>query len=192
MICKFCGNVIDDNSDFCFICGQKNPGEEASVVSVAVENTDVFSQASAAYDEDALSSDSTVPAEFDGEEFGDEVFEDEAYEDASEPVYGQPTSIYAQSAPVYAQQVIIQQVAPAQIVKSKSGKNSGEATKGSKFFAVILSALFVLQFIPWIWYNKAKKAGEEQKAIDLLNSIMIGLCIFMFVVGLVIGKTFLL
>ena len=23
MICKFCGNVIEDNSDFCFICGQK-------------------------------------------------------------------------------------------------------------------------------------------------------------------------
>ena len=26
MICKYCGNQIDDNSDFCFICGQKvNP-----------------------------------------------------------------------------------------------------------------------------------------------------------------------
>ncbi len=23
MICKFCGNEIDDGSDFCFICGQK-------------------------------------------------------------------------------------------------------------------------------------------------------------------------
>ena len=23
MICKFCGNEIDDNSDFCFVCGQK-------------------------------------------------------------------------------------------------------------------------------------------------------------------------
>ena len=23
MICKFCGNVIEDTSDFCFICGQK-------------------------------------------------------------------------------------------------------------------------------------------------------------------------
>ena len=23
MICKFCGNVIEDSSDFCFICGQK-------------------------------------------------------------------------------------------------------------------------------------------------------------------------
>ena len=30
MICKFCGNVIEDNSDFCFICGQKNPAEEAA------------------------------------------------------------------------------------------------------------------------------------------------------------------
>lgn len=23
MICRFCGNEIDDNSDFCFVCGQK-------------------------------------------------------------------------------------------------------------------------------------------------------------------------
>ena len=23
MTCKFCGNVIEDNSDICFICGQK-------------------------------------------------------------------------------------------------------------------------------------------------------------------------
>lgn len=26
MICKFCGNQIEDNSDFCFICGQKVGG----------------------------------------------------------------------------------------------------------------------------------------------------------------------
>lgn len=44
MICKFCGNVIDDNSDFCFICGQKNPAEEAPAVVTAEEKNDIFSQ----------------------------------------------------------------------------------------------------------------------------------------------------
>ena len=23
MVCKFCGNTIEDNSEFCFICGNK-------------------------------------------------------------------------------------------------------------------------------------------------------------------------
>ena len=30
MICKFCGNVIEDTSDFCFICGQKVAEEAAA------------------------------------------------------------------------------------------------------------------------------------------------------------------
>lgn len=29
MICKFCGNEIEDGSDFCFICGQKVEASEA-------------------------------------------------------------------------------------------------------------------------------------------------------------------
>ena len=36
MICKFCGNVIEDTSDFCFICGQK-VAEEAAVEEAFVE-----------------------------------------------------------------------------------------------------------------------------------------------------------
>ena len=39
MICKFCGNVIDDNSDFCFICGQKNPAEEVASAQENVKET---------------------------------------------------------------------------------------------------------------------------------------------------------
>lgn len=27
MICKFCGNEIDDHSEFCFVCGQKIPAQ---------------------------------------------------------------------------------------------------------------------------------------------------------------------
>ena len=36
MICKFCGNVIEDSSDFCFICGQK-VAEEAPAATPAEE-----------------------------------------------------------------------------------------------------------------------------------------------------------
>ena len=186
MICKFCGNVIDDNSDFCFICGQKNPAEEVASVP-AEENNDVFSEAPAAEtpapQAPAFVVGQTAPV----------APEAAVYDDNNPaPVYAQSAPIYAQSAPVYAQQAIIQQVAPAQIVKTKNSGNVSVATKGSKVLAVIFSALFVLLFIPWIWYDKAKKAGYEQKSIDILNSIMIGLCIFMAVVGLFFIKSFML
>ena len=44
MICKFCGNEIDDSAEFCFICGQK-VSEEATVY-VAGDN-DVYSHSEA-------------------------------------------------------------------------------------------------------------------------------------------------
>ena len=28
MVCKFCGNTIEDNSEFCFICGNKAVKDE--------------------------------------------------------------------------------------------------------------------------------------------------------------------
>lgn len=186
MICKFCGNVIDDNSDFCFICGQKNPAEETPAPAPAAENTDVFSQTPVT---EIPVPQATVFVEPTAPVMPETAVLDEG---APAPVYTQAAPIYAQSAPVYAQQAIIQQVAPAQIVKTKNSSNASVASKGSKVLAVILSALFVLQFIPWMWYSKAKKAGYEQKAIDILNSIMIGLCIFMAVVGLVCVKSFML
>lgn len=43
MICKFCGNEIDDGSDFCYICGQK---VEEPVPAYAA--ADVYSQPAAA------------------------------------------------------------------------------------------------------------------------------------------------
>ncbi len=186
MICKFCGNVIDDNSDFCFICGQKNPAEEIPAAP-AEENNDVFSQTPVAETPVAQ-----APA-FVVEQTAPVAPDAAVYDDNNPaPIYAQSAPIYAQSAPVYAQQAIIQQVAPAQIVKTKNAGGSSVASKSSKFFAALLSALFVLQFIPWIWYSKAKKAGYEQKAIDILNAIMIGLCIFMAVVGLFFVKSFML
>ncbi|MBR6567178.1 MAG: hypothetical protein IKK60_00835 [Clostridia bacterium] len=183
MVCKFCGNVIDDNSDFCFICGQKNPAEETPAP--VEEKNDIFSQAPVAEEvapqAPAFVAQQTVPV----------APEAPVYDEAAAPIYAQSAPIYAQSAPVYAQQAIIQQVAPAQIVKTKTS-DSSVASKGKKFFAALLSALFILQFIPWMWYSKAKKDGYEQKSIDLLNSIMIGLCIFMAALGLFFIKSFML
>ncbi len=187
MVCKFCGNVIDDNSDFCFICGQKNPAEDTPAP--AEQNNDIFSQAPA--DEaPAAEAPASAPA-FVAQQTIPVASEAPVYDDAAAPIYAQSAPIYAQSAPVYAQQAIIQQVAPAQIVKTKSS-DSSVASKGMKFFAALLSALFILQFIPWMWYNKAKKDGYEQKSIDILNSIMIGLCIFMAALGLFFIKSFML
>lgn len=185
MICKFCGNVIEDNSDFCFICGQKNPADETAVTTEAAESNDVFSQAAPQEQAPAAvavaEASATAPAAPDAP----------VYDDAA-PVYAQAAPIYCQSAPVYAQQAIIQQVAPAQIVKTKADGDPGVASKGSKFFAALFSALFILQFIPWIWYNNAKKDGYEKKSTDILNSIMIGLCIFMAVVCFFFIKSYML
>ena len=48
MICKFCGNQIDDNSDFCFICGQKveqNNDRNSAPETAAVDNYSVQNEA---------------------------------------------------------------------------------------------------------------------------------------------------
>ena len=187
MICKFCGNVIDDNSDFCFICGQKNPAEEAEAAVEKTENNDIFSQAVEEPAPEAAAAvavevEATVPASP----------EAPVYDDAIAPCYTQSAPIYAQTAPVYAQQVIIQQVAPAQIVKTKSPKDASAISKALIFFAAFFSATFILQFIPWIWHKNAKKAGHEKKAVTLLNTIMIGLCIFMVIVCFAFVKMFML
>lgn len=188
MICKFCGNVIDDNSDFCFICGQKIPAAEIEAKVEKEENNDVFSQAApevvteSAPENVAVAVEATAPA----------APEAPVYDDVVAPYYTQSAPIYAQSAPVYAQQAIIQQVAPAQIVKTRSPKDASAISKALLFFAALFSATFILQFIPWIWYNNAKKAGYENKATTLLNTIMIGLCIFMVIVCLAFVKMFML
>ena len=56
MICKFCGNEIDDGSDFCYICGQK---VEEPVPAYAA--ADVYSQPAAAPAAPAQSSVAPAP-----------------------------------------------------------------------------------------------------------------------------------
>ncbi len=163
MVCKFCGNTIEDNSEFCFICGNKAIKDE-------IPAEEVFTQPQP----------TEVP-----------VVTDDAPVADPQAVYSQQAPIYTQQTPIYAQQVYVQQIVePKKAKKTKTVKS--ELSKAAKFFAVIFAATFILQFIPWIWYKNAKKAEYEEKAVNILNSIMTGLCIFMAIICLVLIKTFML
>ena len=162
MVCKFCGNTIEDNSEFCFICGNKVLKEEAPAEAV-------FTQ--------------PVPEEV-------PVVTAEAPAVDPQAVYAAPQGapVYTQQAPIYAQQVYVQQIAEPK--KAKKGKSA--CSKAAKFFAALFAATFILQFIPWIWYKNAKKRGYEEKAVSILNSTMVGLCIFMAIICGVLIKMFML
>ena len=160
MVCKFCGNTIEDNSEFCFICGNKAVKDELPA-------EEVFAQ--------------PKPAEV-------PVVTADAPAADPQTVYTQQAPIYTQQTPIYAQQVYVQTVEP------KKAKKAFKSTlsKAAKFFAVVFAATFILQFIPWIWYKNAKKAGYEEKATAVLNATLTGLCIFMAIICAVLIKTTML
>ncbi len=162
MVCKFCGNTIEDSSEFCFICGNKVMKDAAEEVYTQAKPVEVPVVASTA--EDAT---------------------------AAQPIYAQQAPVYAQQAPVYAQQAYVQQ-APEAAPAKKGKKDKSVCSKAKKFFAALFSITFILQFIPWIWYKNAKKAGYEEKAVSILNSIMTGLCIFMAIICVVLLKKFMM
>ena len=165
MVCKFCGNTIEDNSEYCFICGNKVIKDEIPAEAVYTQPAPV-----------------EIPV----------VAEAPATE--AQPVYAQQVPVYTQQAPIYAQQAYVQQMPePAKEKKDKKGKkDKSRCSKALKFFAALFAATFILQFIPWIWYKKAKKAGYEEKAEALMNSTTVGLCIFMAIVGAILVKKFVL
>lgn len=164
MVCKFCGNTIEDSSEFCFICGNKVMKEKAP---------EVYAEAAA-------------PAEI-----------PVAPAPEAQAIYAQPVAPVA--APVVAPEAApaapeAPEAAPAEESKKKkkekkNKKDKSVCSKAKKFFAALFALTFVLQFIPWIWYKKAKKAGYEEKAVAILNSIMTGLCIFMAVICGLLIKT---
>ena len=166
MVCKFCGNTIEDNSEFCFICGNK-------VIKDEIPAEAVYTQPAPA-EIPVVAVEAPVAPVAEGQP---------VYQQA--PVYAQP------GATVYAQQAYIQQIpAPKKAKKAKAPKST--CTKALKIFAAIFAATFVLQFIPWIWYKNAQKAGYEEKATAILNSTMTGLCIFMAIVSALLIKKFML
>ncbi len=183
MICKFCGNSIEDNSDFCFICGQKVENAE----SVAQSN-DVFSQSSAPA-EAPVAEVPVAPA-----------YVAEAPVAPVAPEAPIPAA-YASCPYVTAESPCVANAPSAKGKKkgkkAKSEKDPSKASKALKFFTALFLAVF-LAVPAFLWkaislafivllvvyavldtkaYKKAKAAGYEEKAIAIINSTGIGACI---------------
>ena len=167
MICKFCGNVIEDNSDFCFICGQKVVAETPAYAA------QVYSQKSEG-----------APAEV------------------------APAAVPAEPAPVYAAPVVPDMCKNCEKAKKKAKHpvDPSVLSKRDKVLVGLFAALFlavagimcdkiivvaiclvltaVVAFVYYKNYKKAIEAGYEEKALDILNIGMIGLCVGMGIVVL--------
>lgn len=70
--------------------------------------------------------------------------------------------------------------------KKKKVKDPSVAGKGVKFVA------FVFALIGLLLYRKAKKAGYQEKAVAILNALMLGLCVKMAIANIVMAKKYLL
>ena len=187
MICKFCGNVIEDNSDFFFICGQKVVAETPAYAA------EVYSQRPEG-----------APAQVAPEQ----------------PVYAAPAQP-APAQNVYAPPVVpapAEENGKKGKKKAKKAKKpeSAELSKGGRFFTGLLAALFlavagimvimnkavigiicaaVTAIVAFAYYKKYKKAvaaGFEDKALDIANTGMIGLCVGMLVLVLCLIKAYVL
>lgn len=197
MICKFCGNSIEDNSDFCFICGQKVEAETASFQNA--ESNDIFSQSA-----QASAAVEAAPAEAEVAQAAPVA----APVQVAEPA---PAVCPMQQGEAGAVQCPYQQQVPAQEVSNKKGKKNkdkSKPTKALKFFTVLFLALFlalaafmsgamryvcivlvaVYALCDWKAYKKAKKLGYEAKCVAILNSTGIGAIIGM---ALILVKLFM-
>lgn len=167
MICKFCGNSIEDNSDFCFICGQKV--ENAEPAFQPAPSNDVFSQAAQA---------PVAPA-------------------AEAPAAEAPVAPAAapEAAPVQVA-AAIEEPSKKKGKKQKDPSKASKGLKffTTLFLAAFLglaafmwsSTSFVFVALVVIYalfdrkaYKKAKSQGYEEKAVAILNSTGIGACIGM-------------
>ncbi|MGN0467249.1 MAG: hypothetical protein ACI4GY_00815 [Acutalibacteraceae bacterium] len=161
MVCKFCGNEIEDGSDFCFVCGQKV--ETNSLDNVA----DVYSQP-------------------------DEPIQAQAAESVEAPVQAAPApaAVPVEQQPVATAQAVAAPVAPAyeaqtddkKSKKAKKPKKQYQTKKGIRFVA------FLFAIIGYILYRKAKKSGNEVRATEILNAIMLGLDIKLAIVCAILIK----
>lgn len=172
MICKFCGNVIEDNSDFCFICGQKVVAEAPAYA------TKVYSQES----EGAPAEVEPAPAPV-----------------AAEPVYTAPVEPAYASAAMPEQCKKCRKMKKAMTPVDPSVLTMKEKVLIGLFAALFLAVAgimckniivvavcavltAVVAYVYYKQYNKAIAEGYEAKALDILNIGMIGLCVGMAVV----------
>ena len=174
MTCKFCGNVIEDNSDICFICGQK---VEAAPVAEAA--ADAFAPAA------------PVAPVYAGEVPAAPVA-------PAAPVYA--AAPVAPAAPavadIKAQKKALKEAKKA-AKKAKSGnKGTGSISKGRLLLAAAIVILIfaiksiavyaiaagiIFAFFTYRSYNKAIAAGDTATASRIINSAMIGACVGMAV-----------
>lgn len=172
MICKFCGNVIEDNSDFCFICGQKVVTEAPAYAA------QVYSQKAEGAPAEVAPAPAPAPAE---------------------PVYAAPVipdmcknckkAKKKAKPPVDPSVLSMRDKVLVGLFAALFLAVAGIMCKNIIVVAVCLVLTAVVAFVYYKNYKKAVAAGYEQKALDILNVGMIGLCVGMAVVvaGLVIN-----
>ncbi len=168
MVCKFCGNEIDDNSDFCFICGQKvEPQNDAYAAEPAAN---VYTQPEAAPAAEAFDAAVAVATE-----------EPAAIE---EPVADAAPVAAAPVAEIRSKKEIKAELKAAK--KAAKAEKYAIASRAARFFS------FIFAIVGLIIYSKAKKEGDEEKAVVILNILMTGLCVKMGIVIILMVKKFML
>lgn len=165
MTCKFCGNVIEDNSDICFICGQKveaAPVAEAPVAPVAPVAEAPVAPAAPVY--------AAAPA-----------------------APAAPVAPVINPADLKAQKKAMKEAKKAAKAAKKKGK--GISIGRVIITALIIALVFILKdFAAYVIaaglvyaifayrsYNKVSTAGNTGAANRLVNSLMIGACLGMAV-----------
>ncbi len=138
MICKFCGNEIEDGSDFCFICGQK------------VEPT--------------------------------ESVQTPAQEEA-------PANVVVAQTPAETVPQTEKKIEAAPADNSKAAKKAAKKARAGKFTLFIC---FLFAIIGLLVYRKAKKDGYEEKAVSILNAIVLGLDVKMALIIAFMVKKYML
>lgn len=183
MICKFCGNVIEDNSDYCFICGQKVISEAPAYAAEIYSQQPQGAPAQPVY---AAAPEVPVAPE--------------------QPVYAAP-AYPAYAAPVVPEAPKGKKAKKAKKVKKeKAPVDPAALPMAEKVLVALLPALLlavagvmctkilvvvicvaltaVVGAVFYKRYRTALDAGYEEKAVDMLNTGMIGLCVGMAAVVL--------
>ncbi len=148
MICNFCGNKIEDNAEFCFICGQKaSLGKEVE----ADTSESVFSQMKTETPAEA-------PVEAPAEETPVEA-----------PVVATPEEAQAQE---LEQLLIVEEPAGKKTKKDKKAKKEKKDKEPKAIGKFLRFLCFISTIISFCTYKKALKKGSperQQEALDLLG-----------------------
>lgn len=177
MTCKFCGNVIEDNSDICFICGQK-----VEPAAAPAEAADAFAPAAAPVAAPVATAAPVYAAA------------------PAAPVYtAAPAPAVPAAADIKAQKKALK-------AAKKAAKKEGKGKGGKLNFlitALLIALTFALKDLCYIFvgvllaytyivyrsYNKALAAGDTDKANNIFNKTMSGAILGMAIACVLLIKT---